>query len=88
MTAPPRAFRVPIQAARQPPPKVISNAPVGNGHVRVTYALPGLRRAQVAVPEVRWQVGGHGSIGTVLAERLAQLDAQAAAAGGRVVQHD
>lgn len=75
-TWPSRDFRNRVDSALTPPPKILSNADDGRGGVRVTYSLPGLRRAEVTVPAYRWQDGHHVGIGRELARLVAQLDAQ------------
>ena len=66
----------PLPASHQTPPKAIDQRPGGSGTVHVTYALPGLRRAVVSVPEDRWLVGGHARLAGPLAAALRALDLQ------------
>lgn len=48
-------------------PWVISQRPDDDGTVLVTFALPGLRRATVRVPQSVWLDGHHLAIGAALA---------------------
>jgi hypothetical protein len=74
-----RAYPQAIADLRDPPPKILSNEPAGPDLVYVTWSLPGLRRALMAVPAARWQEGGHVSLGKLWQARIAALDLQAAA---------
>ena len=63
------------------PPKIIHQTAPVDGLVRVTYALPGLQRATVSVPEGRWLVGGHLPVGKALTDLLTRLAPTSAAEG-------
>lgn len=63
----------PVDPPADPPPKIIDNQHRPDGTVAVTWALPGLRRATLTVPERRWQVGGHSVLGKPLAAFLTAL---------------
>lgn len=79
LIAPPPIFKDRVDPPAQPPPKIVVNEPDGHGNVRVTFALPGLRRAVVSVPEARWLALAHNRLGGELAAMLEELDLQAAA---------
>lgn len=79
LIAPPQIYRQRTDPVAAPPPKVISNDPDDDGNVRVTFALPGLRRAIVTVPGARWLAGAHNRLGGELAAMIADLDLQTAA---------
>lgn len=48
-------------------PWVLDQRPGADGMMLVTFALPGLRRATVSVPETVWLEGHHLAIGADLA---------------------
>lgn len=73
-----------VDSVWQAPPKVLSIARRAGGMVEVTYALPGLRRAVVAVPEHLWQRGVHERVPAALIADLAALDSQSARIAGSI----
>lgn len=50
--------------------KVIDQRPGPNHTILVTFALPGLQRAVITVPESEWMEGNHLPIGSHLAQRF------------------
>lgn len=52
-----------VAASRAPVPKVLGQRPQDDGTVLVTFALPGLRRHTVRVPQSVWLQGDHLTIG-------------------------
>ena len=52
------------------PPKVLWQSPGHSNTVTVTFALPGLRRADVSVPYDSWLEGHHLPVGAMLASFL------------------
>ena len=49
----------PVQQGVDTYPRVIRQDDAGDGHMIVTFALPGLRRARMWVPTDRWVDGQH-----------------------------
>lgn len=74
----------PLAPVTAQPPKIIAQTPTERGAVEVTYALPGLARAVVSVPEGRWLAGGHAPIQRALGPLLARLGLSSAAAADSV----
>jgi hypothetical protein len=65
----------PAPAPIEPPltyPWVIGQQHLSDGLVRVTFALPGLKRAVVTVPLAEWSEGRHLEVGRLLAEQAAR----------------
>lgn len=64
---------VPVPARGAEPPYVVDQRPGPGNTVRVTWALPGLLRVTVTVPQQVWLVGGHAGIGRAAAGLMAGL---------------
>lgn len=63
----------PVQQGVDTYPRVIDQVATGPHHQLVTFALPGLRRATVRVPEHIWVQTDHLPIHHALVSRLATL---------------
>lgn len=64
---------VPVPPRGAEPPYVVDQRPGPGNTVRVTWALPGLLRVTVTVPQRVWLDGEHTGIGRAAAELMATL---------------
>lgn len=54
-------------------PRVIRQDHHGDKHLLVTFALPGLRRVKVLVPETEWVNGHHLSMHTAMVTNMSRV---------------